>query len=334
MHFPQTIDRVAAHALLQTANAIMTVEGTVPLEALEVATLEAVAEEVCGRPLSDFALGVAIPDALESVVSERPEAFGDAAVTLWCMLSMVGGELRADKIEVARAAAERVGRPRAIFADLMALCRNHGARWPRYRLFRRVFRDIFHTGLVAGTLRSLQSYLGLFGGASKRRYRALAELDADTVGGLLYRFYLHNDVPLPGEFKSFPAALVGAHDVRHVLAGFDASYDGEIGIAAFEAGAGDLPVTDFMCTLMLQGHLGIEIDPTVPAEVGKFEPRSFLRELRRGNAVRADICSADWNYWPLLELPLEEARRQLGIEPGGNVEVGHSRVMAESERAA
>lgn len=324
MHFPETIDESAAHVLVQTARAIMSVHGTVALAPLEQETLTVLAEDVCGRALADLSADLSpaatLPDDLAPVMASQTPAFRDAAVTVFCLLPMVGGDIAADKVEVARTVADRLGRKLPILDDLRALGRNRKARYPRWRILQRILRDVFHTSMFLGTLTIARTYLGLFTGASKRRYRRLAELDQTTLGGQLYRFYRQNHAPLPGEFKSFPASLVGGHDVRHVLAGFDTSFDGEMGIAAFEAGASDIDMTDYLCTLMLQGHLGIVIDPTVPARVGRFEPRAFVRQVRRGQAVRADITSLDWDYWQYLDAPLEQVRAELGIAPGGNVE--------------
>ena len=40
----------------------------------------------------------------------------------------------------------------------------------------------------------------------------------------------------------------------------------------------------------------------------------WLRALERGGKVNTDL-SDNWDFWPFLPLPLDEARAELGIEP-------------------
>lgn len=321
MHCPESIHDRARHVLLQTANAIMSANGLVALTHLERDTLVAMAEYAGARSCDIAALDTVIPADLTQVLAEQPDAFGDIAITLWCMSSMVGGTLCADKLAVMREVAKRAGTRLPLLDDLDKLRRNRDARWPRIRIFRRILRDLFGMGLLEVTIRTGLAYTGLFFRSIRREYQNLASLPSDTYGAQLYRFYQQNQIPLPGAYKSYPVRLAAAHDARHVLAGFDTSYEGELGIAAFEAGCSNAPMLDFLATVMLHAHLGIKIDPTVAPATGMFEPHAFFQQLRRGNAMPATMSYADWDFWPYIETPLYEVRDEFCVRPDGNLAV-------------
>jgi hypothetical protein len=40
----------------------------------------------------------------------------------------------------------------------------------------------------------------------------------------------------------------------------------------------------------------------------------FIQAVERGRQVNTDL-SDGWDWWPVLQLPLGEARRQLGVVP-------------------
>jgi hypothetical protein len=151
------------------------------------------------------------------------------------------------------------------------------------------------------------------------RFHALGKLPEDTWGHGLYRYYADNGFHFPGEAGGFP---VGAlfHDFGHVLAGYDASPEGELQIAAFQAGYRKSDDAFFTILFAVLIHTaGVNVSPIpmpkVPGRIGEGDlAERMLHALQRGNEVNTDLADG-WDFWPWVEVPLEEARRRLGVPP-------------------
>jgi len=96
-------------------------------------------------------------------------------------------------------------------------------------------------------------------------------------------------------------------------------------VGAFTAGYRERrPDHGFFVALFVLSIFSVGVDLT-PIGVGGREgtvgrvAEQFFTAIQRGAAVPTDL-SDDWNFWPWLELPLEEARHRLRIAPkqGGN----------------
>jgi hypothetical protein len=144
------------------------------------------------------------------------------------------------------------------------------------------------------------------------RYKQLGLLPAGTLGRAYWEFATRRKFLMPGEM---PAVVEGFvyHDFGHVLSGYDTNPEGEARIAAFQAGYRRDDGFAFLLMIMVGGHLGVKINPNLTAR-GLFEPRAVLRALARGTACKVDL-SDRWNHWEHVERPLEEVRREFGIEP-------------------
>ena len=92
-----------------------------------------------------------------------------------------------------------------------------------------------------------------------------------------------------------------AHDLWHVLTGCDTSVDGEAVLLAFSQG--HTPQRGFAAVLAMIA---------ITANIDFGFQRSLIRAWRSGRRVD-DLLVAPWER--LLERPLDEVRRELGIEP-------------------
>jgi hypothetical protein len=117
----------------------------------------------------------------------------------------------------------------------------------------------------------------------------------------------------PGEPGGIPDA-VAYHDIAHVLAGHDATPTGEIQQGSFQGGNRREDGFCFVQFVLLQFHQGIRITPTTAAQVGHFDPELVLWAIHRGAQCAVDMTQ-QWNYWPLMSLPLAEARARCGLLP-------------------
>lgn len=161
------------------------------------------------------------------------------------------------------------------------------------------------------------------------RYLALERLPDDRLGKRLWHHYQDNRFRFPGEKGGFPEAGV-YHDVSHVLAGYDTTPEGETLVGAFIAGfrEGRSDHGFFTALFVLSiFSTGVDVTPIgVGAHVGTVGEvaEQFLEAIQRGGSVNADL-SGDWDFWPYLEMPLEEARQRLNVPPKVG---GHARGYA------
>lgn len=150
------------------------------------------------------------------------------------------------------------------------------------------------------------------------RYRAWEKLPEDSLGHALFRHYRGNGFALPGEKGGFPEAGM-YHDFSHVLSGYGTAPAGEMLVGVFIAGYRRHNPFFLMLFVQLSFGAGINVTPVAQPHVQSVLALPGLAErlfeaLERGARMNADL-SASWDYWPWIELPLEEARARLGIAP-------------------
>jgi hypothetical protein len=189
-----------------------------------------------------------------------------------------------------------------------------------------IIRDQYaHTG-VTGVVKAVLGVRGLVEEPElAARYHALEKLPDDRLGKRLWHHYQDNRFAFPGEKGGFPEAGI-YHDLSHVLAGYNTTPQGETLVGAFTAGYRERrPDHGFFVALFVLSIFSVGVDLT-PIGVGAREgtvgdvAEQFFEAIGRGGAITTDL-SDDWDFWPWLELPLEEARHRLQIRSkvGGHV---------------
>lgn len=90
---------------------------------------------------------------------------------------------------------------------------------------------------------------------------------------------------------------------------------GEIQQGAFQGGDRRQDGFFFVQFVLLQFHHRVRLTPAAAPEVGYFDPEKVLWAVHRGAACTVDITH-QWDYWPLMPLPLDEARARCNLLPG------------------
>lgn len=183
-----------------------------------------------------------------------------------------------------------------------------------------MLREQYSRDGIIGVAKALMGMKGLAEDrAVAARYQALEKLPDDRVGKRLWHHYRDNGFKFPGEAGGFPEGGV-YHDLTHVLAGYNTTPEGETLIGAFTAGYRERRPDHGFFTLMFVVSIfstGVDVTPiNVGARegvVGNVAPQ-FFEAIERGSAITADLSDA-WDFWPYLEMPLEEARLELKIAP-------------------
>ena len=145
----------------------------------------------------------------------------------------------------------------------------------------------------------------------------LEKLPEDTFGYALFNQYKDNWFSFPGEKGG---CHLGAmfHDCGHVLGGYDTSPEGELQAAAFQSGFRKNKDAFFTFLFAVLIHTaGINVAPMeMPKLLGRIGQEGLMEKilnaLKRGNAMNTDIGD-NWDFWPFVELPLEEVRSRLGV---------------------
>jgi ubiquinone biosynthesis protein Coq4 len=152
------------------------------------------------------------------------------------------------------------------------------------------------------------------------RYRAWEKLPTDTLGYQLVAFYNKQGFSVPGERGGFPETGL-YHDFCHVLGDYSTEPEGEIQVAAFSSGFMRTRPIYIVLFAVLIFSAGVDMRPSGGEEfatigvLGKpgMAERLFAA-IERGSQVNQDL-SDKWDYWAYVELPIDEARRQLNILP-------------------
>lgn len=208
--------------------------------------------------------------------------------------------------------------------DLRLLADNHMTLFKLDVLRRGQVADIMKDQLAQkGPLSLARSVLTLRGvmedKALAARYRAWEKLPEDTLGHSLVAFYNKNGFSVPGERGGFPESGLW-HDFSHVLGGYGTEPEGELQVASFSAGHKRHEPFYLIMFSVLIFSTGINVRPTADGftsvgVLGKPGVAELMfAAIERGSKVNTDL-SDKWDYWSLVELPIDEVRRRLNILP-------------------
>jgi hypothetical protein len=198
------------------------------------------------------------------------------------------------------------------------------------RGLRAMFKEAFTAEGLVGVLRFASALL-LRTSVNKDKlwnYKRLGLLPEGTLGREYWKHMTNVGFGFPGE----PAGIadsVAYHDIAHVLAGHDTTPLGEIQQGSFQGGNRREDGFFFIQFVLLHFHHGVKVTPAAPADVGNFDPEKVLWAIHRGAQCNVDVTH-QWNYWPLMSLPLDEARAACGLlaKLPASAAIGHARMKA------
>jgi hypothetical protein len=151
------------------------------------------------------------------------------------------------------------------------------------------------------------------------RLRALADYGDGTLGRAYVDFYERNGLTLPGDDPAMPGLFV-AHDMCHVIAGYEPTGPDEIGLGAMQLGVADTDVhwMQFLGNLSVHeaGFLGSQDGTLVPKE-GTLDRPGAAETL--GEALsRGVLCTGDFtmiDHLAIADRQLDDVREEFGIPP-------------------
>lgn len=290
------------------------VDGPLGLE--ERSVLEA------GRRLSGAVVEL---DGLRAIEpSSLAEALGADARLRWqfvcalALMCMVDGSPSAAETELLRAYAAALEVDNDMVATVVKLSASR-LRLARLDIYRRFWgrahlvakiRDEGLSGLRE-TVRALRRKHE--NEELQARYRSLGSLPPGTLGRSYHDFIVANEFSFPGELGHGPE-LIAQHDLAHVLGDYGSSAREEMCVAFFSAGFRREDPMTFVLLGLFQLHLGIATMPGQPVHRGSLDMAPCLEALQRGAAMTVDL-SGPWDYWAVIEEPIEGLRAEYGIPP-------------------
>jgi len=144
-------------------------------------------------------------------------------------------------------------------------------------------------------------------------YKHLGLLPEGTLGREYWKHMTEVGFGFPGDVAGI-ADSVAYHDVAHVLADHDITPLGEIQQGSFQGGNRREDGFFFIQFVVLQFHHGIKVTPATEPQVGQFDPCKVLWAIHRGALCNVDMTH-QWNFWPLMRLPIGEARARINLLP-------------------
>jgi hypothetical protein len=269
--------------------------------------------------ICDFERDPADPPAVE------PEAVTIAdghqrkrLVQLSAMAVLHALPVRPSAFNFLKALARRLDAHDPVIDAIAAALRGHklAARVLTMRRGFRVFlKEAYYSEGAWGVARFLGAML-LKATVNKERmwnYKRLGLLPEGTLGREFFKHMATVGFAFPGEPKGIPDSIA-YHDVIHVLAEHPTTPLGEIQQACFQAGNRREDGFFFAQMVLLHFHQGVYVTPATPATTGMFEPDKVLWAIYRGSKCNVDMTHG-WDFWPLMQLPMAEARRQVALLP-------------------
>ena len=145
-------------------------------------------------------------------------------------------------------------------------------------------------------------------------------LNDDTLGRALLDFYHRNGLGIPGVSAAKVNYVFVAHDMNHVIAGYEATSEGEMALGAFQMGLADTDANWMLCVANLAIHeTGLvhfhHKEPEIGVMARPGVADMWASALDRGTRSGVDFTAID--HLALAGLPLDEVRDRLQVAPQG-----------------
>ena len=139
-----------------------------------------------------------------------------------------------------------------------------------------------------------------------------------TLGHELLDFYHRNRLGVPGLTPATVNYVFVAHDMNHVIAGYEATAEGEMALGAFQMGLADTDANWMLCIANLAIHeTGLVHFHHKEPEIGVMARPGvsdlWASALDRGTRSGVDFTTID--HLALADHPLDEVRERLQVAP-------------------
>ena len=151
--------------------------------------------------------------------------------------------------------------------------------------------------------------------AVAERYQQLESYPEGSLGHTVFHWYRDRNWALPGEKKSTSELLLN-HDCCHILGGFNTDVQGEMNVAAFQAGLFDDGFGfESLLEVILDFHLGkafSTVGDIIPPSTGAFHPNDAMAGYEKGLACNTNLIR-DLDFWSEAEQSVSNLRQKFNI---------------------
>jgi hypothetical protein len=309
--------RPQSDAVLGAMRAIALAHGEEGVAEIDRATIAACAQIVLGRDPGDAdTVAPRDPQQLAAAMLSHDDA--QQAVRLLAVLSLAGGRVDPDKTALVQQFADAVGSDEAYLRILAETAAGEvaGAAACIVRKNAESFPLLETAGIDEDAIAPFLPYREAPDAELEARYAALGELPANTFGFAFHEHFARNGFAFPGNRTGLAEGFTTPHDSSHVLSGYSTSQLGELCVSTFiGAMHPDHPMAAEVLPVLFSWHLGIHLNDIAGAATGYFEPRRFWTAWDRGAAMSTDIVAAEWDFWGVTEVDLQELRAAYDLPP-------------------
>jgi hypothetical protein len=307
-----------AQAFLRAMKSVATQGGASPLLPLDRELLGAVQTHVLRTPFSIEALEPIDPRSLARTVGEPAQR--QQLVRFAILVPYAAMDVSPAKVGFVDRFAAALGVPADTVTDLHRM-RDHRLRRLVFDHLRRSATELLAERSLTGRVKYFVEMVRQYRGEPllAARYQRLAELPRGTLGRSFHDFYRERHFPLPGERGSFTESLV-AHDMAHVLGGFDTDLAGEVEACGLEAGM--LQRTggyELLLDAILDFHCALGFPGVTATGCTRFDPEAAFAAYGRGVASNTNLFF-DWDWWSVIDEPVAELRERYEIGAARGVE--------------
>jgi hypothetical protein len=148
------------------------------------------------------------------------------------------------------------------------------------------------------------------------RFRALEKLPYESFGRAFYDHYVEAGYKFPGEPDGLSILFGVPHDSAHVVSAYGTSVQGEVLVSTFTAAMHRSEgMSGHILPVIFSWHLGIVLNPLAGSAKGAFDAEKFWRSWERGRMATLDTFGPDWDFWGLVNTPLDEIRSAYNVAP-------------------
>lgn len=314
---PRALPTHAAAAILGAMRDVATAGGAAGLSEASRQSIRSCARHFLGTPdLSADTLPSVVPRDLAAALTDPAEA--ETAIRCLAVSALVDGALDASKIHRVLDYAAALDSREPYLEQLQAAVSGRLA-WALSDMTRQNIRSLWDQPWdeMDDIMALLLPYRGAAADpALVARHEALGALPEGSFGRAWWEIYKKNGYAFPGDPRGANAAFTRPHDSTHVLSGYDTTPPGEILVSTFTAGMHPvLPMEGHILPVIFSWHLGIEINAFAGSAVGALDPARFWEAWARGMAMQQDLFAPGWDFWAVVEEPVESLRRRYRVPP-------------------
>ncbi|MAR08218.1 MAG: hypothetical protein CL862_14135 [Cyanobium sp. NAT70] len=303
-----------ARVFLQAMKEVGSCGGVYPLEPITLELMEAIQKHVLHSSIDIDQLEIIGPSAYPDLIPQQ--ANRQQLIQILILMPYVDMKVDPKMIEIVDEFASSLGVNPNTLKDLHAVRDNHLKRLI-LDYGRRSFDEFLGLDsppkVIKGVIDAIHQSIGDPKLAEK--YQTLESYPEASLGHTFFHWYRDRKWALPGEKKSTSELLV-KHDCCHILGGFNTDNEGEMNVAAFQAGLFcDGFGFESLLEVILDFHLGkafSTVGDIVPPTTGAFVPDHAMDGYEKGLACNVNLIR-DLDFWDVANQQVVDLRERFAI---------------------